>query len=233
VGTFTFDGGAGFLFTRSATTPNAPFDADIALALNVIDTDNVTFTGNPAMFGAATAGNGMTFSDGNAGTSTDNLMRYGRLRLGGAGGSQLMSLNVPFEAQHWNGSAFITNVIDTCTALVAGNIGFGNFSGSLNPGETTVTAVTSPLQSGRGTIRLSAPGAANHGSVDVTVNLGAGANADICPVLAPAATAANLAHLRGRWCSPPGTYSKDPNARVRFGGARGSDEAIYTRENPN
>lgn len=233
VGTFTFDDGSGFLFTRSTTTPSAPFNADIALALNVIDADGVTFTGNPAVFGAAAAGSGITFSDGNAGTTTDKLMRFGRLRLGGAGGSQLTALNVPFEAQHWNGSAFITNVADTCTALVVANIGLGNFSGNLSAGETTVTAVTSPLQAGRGTIRLSAPGAANHGSVDVTINLGSGATADACPALAPAATAGNLAHLRGRWCNPPGTYSKDPAARVRFGGGRGSDEAIYTRENTN
>lgn len=233
VGTFTFDDGSGLRFTRSTTTPNAPFDADIALALNVVDSDAVTFAGNPAAFGAATAGNGITFSDDNAGTTTDKLMRYGRLRLGGATGSPVTALNLPVEAQHWNGSAFITNIADTCTTLAVGNIGLGNFSGNLGSGETTVTAVTSPLQAGRGTIRLSAPGAGNHGSVDVTVNLGAAATADACAGLAPVATAGNLAHLRGRWCNPPGTYSKDPNARVRFGVMRGGDEAIYTRENTN
>lgn len=231
VGTFTFDDGTGFLFTRNATTPSAEFDADIALALNMIDTDNVTFTGNPAVFGAAAAGSGIGFSDANPGTLIDKRMRYGRLLLGGASGSQLLPLRIPVEAQYWNGSAFNTNVADTCTTLVTGNIGLGNYAGSLNASETTVTAVTSPLQAGRGTISLSAPGAGNNGSVDVTVNLGTAAAADACPAFAPAAVAGNRTYLRGRWCGA--SFSRDPAARVRFGVQRGSDEAIYTRENTN
>lgn len=231
VGTFTFSNGSGFSFTRSTMTPSAAFDADIALALNVVDADNVTFAGNPAAFGSASAGSGMLFSDGNVGTTTDKLMRYGRLRLGGASGSQLLPLRIPVEAQYWNGSAFITNVSDTCTTLGVGNVGLGNHAGSLGVGETTVTAVTSPLQAGRGTITLSAPGAGNNGSVDVTVNLGAGANADACPALVPAATAGNRTYLRGRWCGAG--FTKDPAARARFGVMRGSDEAVYTRENTN
>lgn len=230
VGTFTFSGGSGFSFTRSATTPSAAFDADIALGLNVIDADGVTFAANPASFGSAAAGNGMLFSDANALTTTDKSIRYGRLRIGGASGSQLLPLRLPVEAQYWNGSIFVTNTLDSCTTLVAGNVGLGNFGGSLNAGETTATIVNSPLQSGRSAIRLSAPGTSNPGSVDVTLNLGAGINADACNALAPAATAGNKTHLRGAWCTPPGTYSKDPSARARFGINRGSDQSIYRRE---
>lgn len=230
VGTFTFAIGSGFRFTRSTTTPSAAFDADIALALNVVDSDGVAFGGNPASFGAAAATGGMLFSDGNAGTTGDKNMRYGRLRVGGGSGSVLLPLRLPVEAQYWNGSVFTTNTLDACTALAAGNVGLGNYGGALNAGETTATIVTSPLQAGRGTIRLSPPGNGNHGSVDVTLNLGGGVNADACNAFAPAATAANLSHLRGLWCSPPGTYSKDPAARARFGINRSSDQAIYRRE---
>ena len=230
VGTFTFAAGSGIRFTRSATVPSAVFNADIALALNVIDTDGVVYAGNPASFGAATAGNGILFSDGNAGTNADKSMRYGRLRLGGASGSQVLALRVPVEAQYWNGTSFITNTLDGCTTLAAGNVGLGNYTGSLNAGETTATITASPLQSGRSAIQLSAPGAANFGGVDVTLNLGTGANADACNSFAPAATAGNLAHLRGLWCAPPGTYSKDPAVRVRFGVVRSSDQSIYRRE---
>lgn len=230
VGTFTFSNGSGFSFTRSTTTPSAAFDADIALTLNVIDADGVTFAGNPASFGAATAGNGMLFSDANAGTTTDKQMRYGRLRIGGASGSQLLPLRLPVEAQYWNGSVFVTNTLDSCTTLAAGNVGLGNHRAPLDSGETTATIVNSPLQSGRSAIRLSAPGSGNHGSVDVTLNLGSGSNADACAAFAPAATAGNLEHLRGGWCTPPGTYSKDPAAKARFGIMRSSDQAIYRRE---
>ena len=44
VGTLAFSAGSGFAFTRSTTTPNAPFNADIALALNVIDSDSVVYS---------------------------------------------------------------------------------------------------------------------------------------------------------------------------------------------
>ncbi|MCW5574493.1 MAG: hypothetical protein KIT13_00230 [Burkholderiales bacterium] len=222
--TLTFNSGTGLLFTRS--TPVTPFDADISLAINVIDTDSVVYTANPARFGQAAAGDGIAFTGGKA-------MRFGRLRLGGASGSQLLPLRVPFEAQYWSGAFFETNTADTCSTFAPGNVGLGNFIGNLNAGETTVTAITSPLQGGRGSIRLSAPGAANNGSVDVSLNLGTGAAADACPAFAPAATAGNRAYLRGNWCAPPGAHTRDPAARARFGILRGSEETIYIRETVN
>jgi MSHA biogenesis protein MshQ len=228
-GSLVFSSGTGLFFTR--TTPVAPFDAELSLAINVIDADGVAYASNPARFGAASAGNGIAFSDGNVLTTNDKQMRFGRLRVGGNSGSQLLPLQVPFEAQYWTGAFFETNIADTCTTLVAANIGLGNYIGNLNAGETTVTAVISPLQAGRGRITLSAPGAGNNGSVDVAVNLGPDPNADACPAFAPAATAGDKDYLRGLWCTPPGTYTKDPAARARFGILRSSDEAIYNREN--
>lgn len=56
-GTLTFSAGTGLKFTRGA--PLAPFNAEISLAINVIDTDNVTYAINPARFGAASAGIGI------------------------------------------------------------------------------------------------------------------------------------------------------------------------------
>jgi hypothetical protein len=224
VGTFTFSGGGGLAFVRNATTPSAAFDADIALALNVVDADGVAFAGNPAAFGAASAGNGMLFSDGNALTTNDKAQRHGRLRVGGASGTPLLSLRVPFEVQYWNGTAFVTNVADTCTTIAAANVGLGNISGGIS---TTVSAV-SALQSGRGTITLAKPTSGSSGSVDVAVNLGTGGTANACPAFTPAATAANKPFLQGRWCGA--TTTRDPSTRVRFGINRGSDQSIYRRE---
>ncbi|MDP1538284.1 MAG: LamG-like jellyroll fold domain-containing protein [Burkholderiales bacterium] len=220
--TLTFNAGTGLLFTRS--TPVAAFDAEIALAINVIDGDGIAYPTNPATIGQASAGNGIGFTDGKA-------MRFGRLRVGGASGSQLLPLRVPFEAQYWNGTFFVTHAADTCTTLATANIGLGNYLGNLDALETTVTAVTSPLQAGRGRITLSAPGAGNNGSVDVTVNLGPDPNADACPAFAPAATAGDKAYLRGQWCGA--AYTRDPAARARFGIRRSSDEIIYMRESTN
>ena len=145
-------------------------------------------------------------------------------------------LRVPVEAQYWSGTFFITNVADSCTPLFTTNVGLGNYIRT-GAGTTSVTAVTSPLSAGRGTITLGVP-AADVRSVDVAVNLGpvppGTATANACPdspAFAPAATAANKTYLRGNWCNPPGTYTKDPSTRARFGIRRGSDETIYTREN--
>lgn len=218
-GTLTFNSGTGLFFTR--TTPQAPFNAEISLAINVIDTDSVAYSTNPARFGQATAGNGIAFSTGKG-------MRFGRLRLMGASGSQLLPLRVPFEIQYWTGTFFATNTADTCTTVAGGNVGLGNYIGNLNAGETTVTGI-SALVAGRGQITLSAPGSGNNGSVDLAINLGAGANAAACPAYTPAAAPAALTHLRGQWCGT--AYDKDSAARVRFGIRSGSGERIYIREN--
>jgi len=219
-GTLTFNSGGGLFFTRGM--PEAPFDAEISLAINVIDADSVVYPTNPARFGQATAGNGIAFSTGKA-------MRFGRLRLVGASGSQLLPLRVPFEAQYWTGTFFATNVADTCTTVGNGSVGLGNHIGNLNAGETTVTAVTGPLNAGRGEITLSAPGAGNNGSVDLAINLGTGPSASACPAFTPTAAPGALAHLRGQWCGA--AYDRDPAARVRFGIRSGSDERIFMREN--
>ena len=218
--TLTFNSGSGLFFTR--TTPVIPFNAEISLAINVIDADSVAYPSNPARFGQASAGNGIAFSTGKE-------MRFGRLRLIGASGSPLLPLDVPFEAQHWTGTFFATNTLDTCTTVAGNHIGLDNYIGSLNSGNTSVTAV-SALSGGRGEITLGAPGAGNSGSVDLAINLGSGANAAACPAFTPATVApGQMPWLRGQWCG--GAFDRDPAARVRIGIGSGSDERIYMREN--
>ncbi len=50
-GTLTFGSGTGVFFTRSTpTAPASPYDADLSLAINVIDADGVSLATNPARF---------------------------------------------------------------------------------------------------------------------------------------------------------------------------------------
>lgn len=229
VATLTFSGGSGLSFARPAGTPSAEFDADIALELNVVDADGVSFAGNPAAFGEASDGNGILFSDGNASTTIDARMRFGRLDLGSASGSQTLPLLLPVQAQYWNGFAFIDNTLDSCTTLQAGDVGLGNYAQDLGAGDTTVSVTQSPLASGRSAIRLSAPGAADDGGVDVTINLGSAATANACPAFAPATVSgAGRGYLRGRWCGS--AYDRDPVARARFGIRGGNPARIDMRE---
>lgn len=219
VGTLTFSSGTGLAFNR--TTPVASFNADISLSLKVEDTDAVAFAGNPAIFTSILFPNGPQ-------------MRFGRLTLLSARGSQLVNLQVPVEAQYWNGTSFITNAADNCTAIASADIAMGNYSGNLTATPLCKTAISGggTLSSGRRTLRLAAPGAGNNGSVDLTANLGVSPAGNTCTTVGGAevtATTANRPYLQGNWTGV--NYDQNPSARARFGVYRGSDEIIDFREN--
>lgn len=217
-GTLTFGSGTGFVFTR--TTPAAPFNAEVGLSINVIDADAVAYAANPATVGAATTGNGIAFSAGKE-------MRFGRLRLQNANGSQLIAMPIPISAQYWNGSGFVTNTLDNCTTIAAGNVAIGN----PQPAGFTVGAPTvgGAFNAGVGNLRLPASGAGTKGSVDVSVNLTGGTAGSSCTAGMPASTGANRTYLQGAWCGAG--YTNDPTARATFGVYRNTDRFIYQREN--
>jgi MSHA biogenesis protein MshQ len=222
-GTLTFSSGTGFLFTR--TTPVLPFNAETSLAINVIDADSVAYAGNPASFGTASAGNGMGFTSGKE-------MRFGRLRAVNANGSQLLPLQMVMQTQYWGstggGNSFITNTADSCTGFVAANIALGNYQKNLNACETSITV--NSFTGGRSTLRLSAPGNGNNGSVDLTANLGTSGSGTTCIAgIASAVTGANRAYLQGNWTG--GAYDQNPTVRAAFGVNRGTEEVVHTLEN--
>lgn len=221
VGSLTFGSGAGLKFIRSTTTPSASFAADMALALNVIDADGVAYGSNPAQFGAAAAGNGMAFAGGKE-------MRYGRLKLSNAVGSELLDLPVQLEAQYWSAAGFITNASDSCTTIAAGNIKLGTYNPagfSANVPAANVS-ISGALVAGRGNLKLLKPSPATRGSLQLCVDLDAGAGGDVA---CQATTPANMGYLQGAWTSGSG-YIKDPSARVGFAVYKGADQFIYMRE---
>jgi MSHA biogenesis protein MshQ len=222
VGTLSFSSGTGFFFTR--TTPVAPFDGDISLAINVIDADGVAYASNPARFGTATAGNGVAFSSGKP-------MRFGRLAIRNANGSQLVPMAVPIETQYWNGTVFVTNTSDSCTSIANDNVAMSNFAGNLAACETAVSG-GGTLSAGRRTLLLAAPGSANDGNVTLTANLGAATSGTTCTTVGGGtvpATGANRTYLQGNWTGA--SYDQNPSARETFGVYKGSDEVIFIREN--
>lgn len=213
VGVLTFGAGAGLRFTRSLIAPSASFDADIALRLNVVDADGVAFAGNPAAFGAASAGNGIAFGGGKG-------MRFGRLKLANAHGSELLNLPVPILAQYWNGTAFVTNTLDNCTALAANNIAL-----TTPPAGVGVSAGIT-LSAGAGSLILTKPATPAKVSVDLCADLGVDpVGGTVC-----AATSAAMSYLQGIWF-PGANYNNDPAARATFGVYKGGNEFIYLREN--
>ena len=230
-GTLAFGASDKLVLYRNPAAPQAPYSAAVTLALQLDDYSEAG-TPTPATCASppAIAGNPTCISGTLAATpvafDSANPFRYGRLRLSNAYGSDRLDLAVPFEAQYWNGSAFVKNTLDNCTALVAGNIALGNRQGGLAAyaGPIAVSATTG----GAGTITLTKPAAATSGSVDLVAVLGSTGVPGNCatPTLAGGVSAA-VPHLSGKWCGA--AYDRDPTARATFGifGRKGT---IYIRE---
>lgn len=214
-----------------AAAPDGPFDT-AQFGIAPTDTDGVTMltlnldTDSPA--------------NGADRTLLGQIpLRHGRLRLQNGMSAANRPLTLPLTAQYWNGTAFVTNPLDACTRVTAANLSFGNLRKSLtaadlvmSPSSVTVNP-TSPTF-----ITLAAPGGNRVGSADIAVALGTGSSPSDASCLKTAAswtattaatTGANLAALRGAWCS--GNYTSDPSARAVWGLYRGSNGVVYQREN--
>ncbi|MEQ1879572.1 MAG: DUF6701 domain-containing protein [Burkholderiales bacterium] len=233
-GNLTFGSGTGLLFTRS--TPLAPFDAEISLAINVGDSDSTVVANidgiagiNPVRFGAASGGNGIAFTGG----AIAKRMRFGRLFLGNGFGSVLLDLPLLLRTEYYDGSFFIPNAEDSCTTLLGSDISLAFVAGTnLSACETRISpAATINFSAGRAAAWLTKPGSGNEGAVDLTINLGPAASGNTCVAPGPpgpAATTANRPYLRGNWQSGP--YSENPKGRYSFGQFKGADQFIYLRE---
>lgn len=205
VGTLTFSAGSGLKFVHG-TVAAAPFNADIALSINIIDNDGVAYGSNPARFGTAGAGSGIAFGGGN------KAVRFGRLRLTNANGSELLALPIPMQTQYWNGAVFTTNTLDNCTSLSSANIVLGNYTGGITATNMNSANVNlgGALSAGIGSLTLSkpAPTPSQKGSVNVTVNLSA----------------------EGKTYLQTGaSFTSNPVARASFG-VRKSGPVVFMRE---
>lgn len=176
----------------------------------------------------------------------DTELRFGRLRLQNALGSEKLALPVPIETQYWSGGAFVTNTLDSCTSIPRSAVALGSYSGALSPAPNCLTFVQqNPItfSSGVGTLALAAPSGGASGSLLLTPNLGTATAGSFCSAagVAPTspATAAGLGYLLGRWddaANPDAnantSYDDKPSARAAFG-LYGSQPGnfIYFREN--
>jgi MSHA biogenesis protein MshQ len=220
VATLTFGSGAGLEFVKGA--PQAPFAAAIALSIDVQDSDGVAAVGlgplgNPVTFGSS---GGIPFNFGEE-------VRYGRVRIGTAVGSDLVDLAVPMRTEYFAGasSGFVTNGADVCTTNVT--LALSSYTGNLNPGETCVRDSGTPGTSGLGcaapaaapyreppvngdfALQLAAPGAGNEGSVRILGDV--------------------PAWLRFDWDSAA-AGDENPAGQATFGLHGGDRRVIYTRE---
>lgn len=160
---------AGIAMTRSEP-PVVPYNAQLSLSWSLTDSDNVSYSGNPFTFNGN--GGGIAFSSG-------AQMRYGRLLLVNAYGSQQLPLDVPIRVQYYAGlgggnDGFVQATDDSCTTGAAitpsSDITLDESQlGNGSSGQTSVTALS--ISGGSGSLTLASPAPAT-GKVGVDLNLG-------------------------------------------------------------
>ncbi len=132
--------------TRAAA-PEGPYSA--ALGIAPVDSDGVGL----AAFDMASASGG-----GNDRASLGTLaLRWGRLRLGNALGAQTRALSLPLAAQYWTGTAFDTNLQDSCSTLASTAVSVGNLRKTLTAADAAVTTANLTLSAGVSRLTLAAP----------------------------------------------------------------------------
>jgi MSHA biogenesis protein MshQ len=225
-GSWTNGVASGISLAASASrnsSPDGPFTAQFGIA--PVDADGVTMLSYDL---------DVDLPVGNDHSSVASVaLLDGRLRLMNTIGSTDRPLSLPLTAQAWNGSAYTTNVLDSCSRLPAAAVSLGNQRKTLLASDTVVSGSAVTLANGQGMLTLAKPAAGHRGTVDVALSLGSTATDNSCLqswTPSPVASAgANLAYLRGTWCGAGSL--RDPSARATFGLYRGADNFLYQREN--
>ena len=145
-------------------------------------------------------------------------IRYGRVRLSNAIGSERLPLPVPLKVQYYNGAGFVDNNADSCTTVALtptvngsptnyqyGDLLIDNPKLSMTVTASTPTLANNPVSAGVSAINLTAPNLS--GSIDLTLTV--------------------PAWLQFNWSGVVG----NPKARATFGAYRNADQFIYQREN--
>ena len=192
--------------------PDGPFH-DTRFGVAVSDADGVTFEPGDLDLDADADG-----TEDHVELASSEL-RFGRLTVYSAYGSELHDLKMPLAIEYYDGSAFQANTADDCTNLVETDFELTGFSGNLESGETTVTAVD--LENGEGTLTLAAPGQDNDGEVDVSALLGP--------------TEAAMPWLQYDWDdidqgNDGDFFDDNPSGHATFGIYSGDQHRIYLRE---
>lgn len=201
-GHIIYGDGGGITFEKIANTNIAPFSAQINMQINIQDDDNVRYSANPVEF------NSIIFQGG-------DVFYQGRMILNNNFGSEFVILNIPYTVEYYDGSAYVTNNIDSCTQLLDNDVLL-----SSDPDTMSSIATVIPITGGIGSITLSKP--TPHGSsgyIDLEI--------DLSP------SGANLPFLRHDWPydnNSDGVYDDNPRARATFGIYDGEQAIIYIKE---
>ncbi|MDZ7829349.1 MAG: DUF6701 domain-containing protein [Halofilum sp. (in: g-proteobacteria)] len=160
--TYTFDGSDAFTYDRNANARIDGFTPDIDLDVTAVDD------------GEASAATPLPTAEPVA----THEIRFGRLAIDAAAGSELAPIDQPVRAEYWNNGTWQTHVADDCTSLalasevqldngattVTGDQSIAVGGGTTDLASNTVDPVD--LVAGRVMLTFAAPGAGNTGFAD-------------------------------------------------------------------
>ena len=213
-------------FARGSN-PEAELDLDIGLTL----TDSLDGRNFSSLdMNAGTSGNCASDSSCNSLDLTGNpKLRWGRLALNSASGSETQALGVPLLTQYYNGSSFITNTDDGCTTIARSKIEFNdgaintaaNLTIDIGSGSNNSTGSSSNVNlssadlvvvSGDGNLSFSAPSDGDRGSFTVAIDL------------------TNLPWLKYDWDLDGSHDDSPPGVTGTFGIYGGHSKILFRRE---
>jgi hypothetical protein len=154
VGTFTVN-----VVLERADVPDGPYDS-VKIGIAPKDADGVTVpTSN-------------LDADNNSVNERIGLgaqkLRYGRLSIANAYGSELLPLPIEVQAQYWNGTSYVSNNDDGCTPLAALNFSTAQAQGAaINTGVAATGTLNGTTGKGKIALTKPSPTPAGKGAVDV------------------------------------------------------------------
>jgi len=210
--TYNFAGSDAFTYDKNANARIDGFTPDLDLAVTAVDDGEVSAAAPlPTAEPVAT-----------------HEIRFGRLAIDAAAGSELAPIGQPLRAEVWNSGTWQTHVADDCTSLalasevqldngattVAGDQAIAVGGGTTDLATNTADPVV--LAGGQGVLTFATPGAGNTGFVDTTLTL-----------------VSNLPWLQGDWDDADGLddgpFDDNPSGRVTFGIFSGAPNWIHFR----
>lgn len=210
IGDFT-----GYFAVQRAAAPDGPYSS-VKLGIYPTDADGITAA-------AVNLDTDLNGSNDRIDLGITTLLRFGRIHILNAYGSELLPLAVPVYAEHYAGSGFAVNAADSCTGLALtpsassaptsyrwGDLTLGNPQRNLAVDSTQPGTAANPLTlaGGSALVLMSAPGTGKDGSLDLTLTV--------------------PAWLQYDW-NGDGGYADAPTGRAVFGIYKGN--IIDQREN--
>jgi hypothetical protein len=207
---YTFDSLDSFTYSKNSNSEVGFFTSTYDIVINSIqDLDGANASTSLAFNVPST----------NTVSPTGVNLRFARWQIENTFGSETSNLPIPMAIEYWNGSDFLTNTLDTCTAFDGGNV--NNYSLTLNDLNNPLLDTNLTPLSGNGNfslglaeLKIGKPTDGTRGQVRLTYD----------------ATPTWLQYDWGWSGTGTKVFDENPSAIATFGMYRGDDRIIYMRE---